>query len=240
MSMVYAHRGASGYAPENTLEAFELAAKMGAAGVELDVHVCKSGEVVVAHDETIGRVANGEGYIKDMTLKELKALHFNRTHPEYKDARIPTLEEVYQLLAPTGLGVNVELKTGYIDYPKLEEKCIAIAARAGMTSKVLYSSFNHRSLLSVKKIAASLPCGMLYELVMINPWEYASQNGMNALHPHLSELRFADLVQNAHNAGLEVNPWTVNSVEEITQCFEAGADRIITNYPDRALEIIKR
>ena len=85
---IYAHRGASAYAPENTLEAFKMAADMGAHGVELDVHICRSGELVVTHDEVIQRVSDGEGWVKDMSLSELKVLHFNRTHPEFKDARI--------------------------------------------------------------------------------------------------------------------------------------------------------
>ena len=126
---IFGHRGASGYAPENTLEAFELAAKMGAHGVELDVHIGKSGELVVAHDETIDRVADGTGFIKDMTLSELKSHHFNKTHPEYKDATIPTLQEVFQLLKPYGMKINTELKNSCLDYPGLEQKVIPASAR---------------------------------------------------------------------------------------------------------------
>lgn len=77
MTKIFAHRGASAYAPENTMEAFELAAKQGADGIELDVHVTKDGEVVVTHDEKIDRVSNGSGFIKDMTLRELKRLSFH-------------------------------------------------------------------------------------------------------------------------------------------------------------------
>lgn len=239
MSKVYAHRGASGYAPENTLEAFKLAAEQGAQGVELDVHICKSGEIVVIHDETVDRVADGTGTVADMTLAELKALNVSKPIPGFAPTRIPTLEEVYELLLPTGLHVNVELKTGYVDYPGLVEKCIALADKMGMRDRVLYSSFNHRSLLEVKAIDATLPCGLLYEAVMIEPWKYATENGMNALHPHLSEVRCADLVPTAHGNRLEVNPWTVNTVEEIRMCALAGCDRIITNYPDRAVEVLK-
>ena len=99
MQMVFGHRGASGYAPENTLEAFELAAKLGADGVELDVHIAKDGELVVAHDERIDRVANGTGLIAEMTTAELKKLKFNRTHPEYENATLPTLREDLAALA---------------------------------------------------------------------------------------------------------------------------------------------
>ncbi len=87
---VWAHRGASAYAPENTLEAFELAAQMHADGVELDIQLTRDGEMVVTHDEEIKRVTGQPGYVKDYTLAELKQMQFNRTHPEFDNARIPT------------------------------------------------------------------------------------------------------------------------------------------------------
>lgn len=86
---VWAHRGASAYAPENTLEAFRLAAEQKADGVELDVQLSKDGELVVIHDETIDRVSNGSGYVRDYTLEELKRFHFNRLHPEYAGCAHP-------------------------------------------------------------------------------------------------------------------------------------------------------
>ena len=232
---VYGHRGASGYAPENTLEAFELAAQQGAHGVELDVHLSRDGELVVAHDETIERVSDGTGRLCDHSLSELKRLRFNKTHPEYQNARIPTLGEVFELLAPTGLKVNVELKNSLIDYPDLEARCVELAARTGMTERVLYSSFNHHSLLRLKAIDPSIPCGILYECTMVKPWEYAHALGMNALHPHFSELLIPGECDSAHALGLEVNPWTVNEEADILMACRAGADRLITNYPDRAL-----
>ena len=110
---VWAHRGASAYAPENTLEAFLLAAEQGADGVELDVQLTKDGEMVVVHDEEIDRVSDGSGFVKDYTLAELKNLNFNKTHPEYQNVKIPTLREVYEALKPTGMTINVELKTAH-------------------------------------------------------------------------------------------------------------------------------
>ena len=112
---IWAHRGASGYAPENTLESFELAIEQKADGIELDVQMTKDGELVVIHDETIDRTGNGTGRVQDHTLKELKALNFNKTHPEYASAKIPTLREVYELVKPSGITVNVEMKTGAVD-----------------------------------------------------------------------------------------------------------------------------
>lgn len=123
-SKVWAHRGASAYAPENTLEAFRLGAEQGADGVELDVQLSKDGQLVVIHDETIDRVSDGHGYVRDYTLEELKKFVFNKTHPEYADARIPTLGEVYDLLKPLGLEINVEIKTGIYFTPVLKKSCI--------------------------------------------------------------------------------------------------------------------
>ena len=234
---IYGHRGASGYAPENTLEAFELAAKMGADGVELDVHLTKDGELVVTHDEEISRVSDGTGRVADRTLKELKALRFNRTHPEYRDARIPTLGEVFDLLEPTGLGINIELKNSLIDYPGLEKRVIELAAKDFDLSLVIFSSFNHASMLRVKDIDRGLACGLLYEASMVRPWEYALGLGMDALHPHFSEvITPGGECAEAHKAGIRVHTWTVNREEDLDAVLREGADILITNVPDLACQ----
>ncbi|MBQ7519860.1 MAG: glycerophosphodiester phosphodiesterase [Clostridia bacterium] len=237
---IFGHRGASGYAPENTLEAFELAAKMGAHGVELDVHICKSGELVVAHDETIDRVADGTGFIKDMTLSELKSHKFNKTHSEYKHATIPTLQEVFQLLKPYGMKINTELKNSYLDYPDLERRVVELADHEGMLDKIIFSSFSHRSMLRVKAIDKSLYCGLLYEASMIKPWAYAVALGMDAIHPHFTEVLLpGGECAAAHKAGIQVNPWTVNRKEDLEATLKEGADVLITNFPDVGLACLK-
>ena len=237
MQKVFGHRGASGYAPENTLEAFELAAKMGADGVELDVQIAKDGELVVAHDETIDRVANGEGLICELTTAQMKRLRFNRTHPEYENATIPTLREVCELLRPTGLWINIELKNSRIFYESLEEKCVKLVYETGMAGRVFYSSFNHHSMRHMKQIDPALCCGLLYEATMIEPWRYAHALGMDAIHPHFSELQIPDEAAQAHALGLKVNVWTANTEQEIRDSLLAGADTVISNYPDRALAV---
>ena len=108
-TLVWAHRGASGYAPENTMEAFRMAEEMGADGIELDVQMTKDGELVIIHDETINRVCDGKGWVKDFTLAQLRKYNFNKTHPEYLRCEIPTLEEVYAWIKTTNLTVNVEI-----------------------------------------------------------------------------------------------------------------------------------
>ncbi len=238
--LIFAHRGASGAAPENTLDAFALAARMGAHGVELDVHICKSGELVVAHDETVDRVSNGTGRISDLNLSELKALNFNRLHPEYPFSEIPLLSEVFDLLRPTGLGINIELKNSDIDYPDLERRTLEMAARLFSVDRIIFSSFNHYSMLRMKALDPSLRCGLLYDAALVSPWEYAKKLGMDAIHPRYSEvLLFRGECAVAHRAGIQVNTWTVNNPEDIAAVLEEGADTVITNYPDRALALLK-
>ena len=237
MTRVFGHRGASGYAPENTIEAFRLAAETGADGVELDVQMTRDGELVVAHDETIDRVSDGTGLIAGLTLKELKKHRFNRTHPEYTDAVIPTLAEVFELLRPTQLVINIELKNSLIDYPGLERRAIDLAAKEFDLDRVIFSSFNHASMLRVKAIEPQLICGLLYEASLIEPWEYALRLGMDALHPHYSEvITPGGNCRKAHEAGILVHTWTVNDPEAMAVVMREKADIMITNYPDLACQ----
>ena len=239
---IYGHRGASGSAPENTLEAFELAAAMGADGVELDVHLCRTGELVVAHDETVDRVSDGSGRIADLSLKELKSLTFNRLHPEYSHARLPLLSEVFELLKPTGLSINIELKNSIIAYPDLERRALESAARDFDLDRILFSSFNHHSMVRMKKLDPSVRCGLLYEAALVRPWEYAASLGVDAIHPHWSEVLLppGGECASAHAAGIRVNTWTVNEPEMMERVFREGADILITNFPDQALKIAAR
>lgn len=150
---VWAHRGASGYAPENTMDAFRKAIEMKADGIELDVHLTKDGEVVVIHDEVLDRVSDGTGRVQDFTYNELKKFNFNKLHPEYKEEEIPTLEEVYQLIKPTDLTINVEMKTGNTFYPGMEDKVLELTKKYDMMDRIIVSSFNHYTIRSMKENA---------------------------------------------------------------------------------------
>ena len=104
-------------------------------------------------------------------------------------------------------------------------------------SRIIYSSFNHYSMLRMKKLDPSAVCGLLYEAVLVRPWEYAKQLGMDAIHPHYSEVVLpGGECTAAHDAGLQVNTWTVNTPEAMDAVLREGADILITNYPDQALK----
>lgn len=236
-SLVWAHRGASGYAPENTLEAFKLAVEMGADGVELDVQLTKDNQIVVIHDEWIDRTSNGKGWVKDMTLEELRKYNYNKTHPEYEHADIPTLREVYELLKPTGLTVNVELKTGVVFYDDLERKVIELTKEMGMEDRVLYSSFNHYTCVKIHELEPEAYVGFLYSDGIIDIAPYAKNHGANALHPALYNLQYPNYMKDAAQNGLDVNVWTVNEPEHLVMASQMKVNALITNYPDRALKI---
>lgn len=234
-TFVWAHRGASAYAPENTLEAFQLAIDMGADGIELDVQLTADDQVVVLHDETIDRVSNGQGYVKDYTLKQLKEYRFNKLHPEFSNAVIPTLEEVLKLLQPTRLVLNIELKTGVFFYPGLEEKVIALVEKYHMQNRVWYSSFNHYSVRKIRELRADAKTGILYTDGIYQPAVYANNMGVDAIHPYYNNLKYPALLDDCHKSGIEIHTWTVNCSKDIIMCYKKHIDAIITNYPDKAV-----
>lgn len=164
---VWAHRGASGYAPENTMDAFRKAIEMKADGIELDVNLTKDGEVVVIHDEVLDRVSDGTGRVQDFTCNELKKFNFNKIHPEYEKEEIPTLEEVYQLIKPTDLTINVEMKTGNTFYPGMEDKVLELTKKYDMMDRIIVSSFNHYTIRSMKE-----KCPELKNRCTVCGWNY--------------------------------------------------------------------
>ena len=236
MSIVLGHRGASGYAPENTLEAFKLAMDMGADGFELDVHLSKDGELVVIHDETVDRTTDGTGFVGEMTLAELKALDASNHKEVYKGAKIPTLAEVYDLIRDTNHIVNVEIKTDNIFYPQLEEKVLALEKEKGMEGRIVYSSFNHYTVKKIRALAPDAQIGMLFGDVLVEPYDYCKSVGANLLHPSKANLNVPGFAEKAKEAGLGMNVWTVNEVEYMEKCLACGAG-IVTNYPDIAVKL---
>ena len=235
---VWAHRGASGYAPENTLDAFQKAVEMGADGIELDVQMTKDGKLVVIHDETIERVSNGTGWVKDYTYEELKKFNFNKTHPEYAKEEIPTLEQVYRLMKPTNLTINVEIKTGIVFYPEIEERVLELTERLDMSDRVIYSSFNHYTIRKIKELKPEAKTGMLYEDGIIDAVDYACDVvKADALHPSGYNVLYPDFLKKCRERGRLLHVWTINEEKHMRLLCEAGADAIITNYPDIAKKI---
>ena len=236
MTKIYAHRGASGYAPENTLEAFKLAIKQGAEGIELDVQLTKDGEVVVIHDETIDRVSNKTGFVKDYTLTELKEFSFDNNIEGYKNTKIPTLKEVLELLKPTNLMLNIELKTSIIWYENIEEKVLKLVYDADMKDRVIYSSFNHYSIKKIKNLDEKANTALLFGDVILYTVNYIKNANIPAIHPPVYQLKMDNFLDEYINSGLDIRVWTVNNPDDMQSLINKNIDAIITNYPDIALK----
>ena len=238
---IQAHRGASYDAPENTMEAFRLAVLIAADGIELDVHLSKDGEVVVIHDDTIDRTSNGSGRVSDMTLEELRQYDYSNNMPGFKDVPIPTLREVYELVAPTNMFINVELKAGEMPEPELIVALAKLEEEFGMKDRLIYSSFNHYALLMLRDHLPHAKIALLYNAGFAFPWRYAKEIvDAAALHPHKANLMIPGYVKQSQELGLMVNVWTVDSPREMKWLMDLGVDGIITNRPAIALAIRDR
>ncbi|MBC8078723.1 MAG: glycerophosphodiester phosphodiesterase [Gorillibacterium sp.] len=231
-SLIYAHRGASGDAPENTMAAFRLAVQQGAEGIELDIQMSQDGELVVIHDESLDRTTNGSGLVAHHRVAELKRLDASNRFPEYRGESIPLLQEVLEYLAPTSLELNIELKNGIILYEGMEEKVIRLVKEYAMENRIVFSSFNHYTLVKLARLAPDIERGILYGEGLYEPWKYATSIKAAALHAHYFAVH-PEIVAGAHAAGVKIRPWTVNEDADIRRMIAMGVDAVITNYPAR-------
>ena len=234
---IWGHRGAYHFAPENTLTSFQMAVHLEAYGVELDIQLTRDGEVVVIHDEKVDRTSNGRGQVKDFTLSEIKKLNFNKSGlvpPPFME--IPTLAEVFELLGPTKLKINVELKTGIVFYEGIEEKALALAEKYGMLDRIVWSSFNHYSVQKVKLLEPEAETALLCGGGILITAEQCEKTGASALHPGIHQLRFPGLANDCHKRGLKVRTYTVNEPDEFKLARDTEVDGVFTNRIDSAKE----
>lgn len=242
MVQIFAHRGFSGYYPENTMLAFQKVAEETVAdGIELDIQLTKDGEIVIMHDEMLDRTTNSSGWLKDHTLEELKMLSVGvNVKGFFPRQTIPTLREYFTWLKTTKLITNIELKTSYFEYEGIEEKLIAMVKEFGLEDQIWYSSFNHYTVARIKKLMPEAKCGLLTDTWLMNIGEYAASQGAASVNARTyfcaKEGVAADL--HAHNIALQA--WTPNDAEMMQELVDAGVDVLITNYPDIAAKVLGR
>ncbi|ULO06566.1 glycerophosphodiester phosphodiesterase [Paenibacillus sp. 19GGS1-52] len=234
----FAHRGASAVCPENTMAAFRKSLTLGATGIETDVQMTKDGGLVLIHDEELNRTTDGTGYIKDKTLQEVLAVDAGSWFgAEFNGEKIPTLEDLLDLLQGRDTILNIELKNGLFLYPGMEEKVIATVRDFHMSERVILSSFNHYSLAYCKSIAPDILTGILYGEGLYRPWDYAASLKADALHAtHYAVL--PEFVAEATKHGIDYHPFTVNEPERMKYLIAAGVAGIITDYPDLLAELL--
>ncbi len=227
-----AHRGANTLAPENTMAAFRKAVEVGATGLEFDVQLSKDGSVVVIHDEKLERTTSGSGLVKDYTLEELQRLDAGKWFgEEYAGEKIPTLDQVLDEFNSTELVYNIELKSGIVLYPGLEEKVIEAVKRRNLADQVVLSSFNHYSLVTCRELNKEMRTGMLYVAGLYEPWEYALKLGCYSVHPLFYHLQHPELVSSFREHNLAIYAWTVNEPAYMELMVAGGIDAIITDRP---------
>lgn len=218
------HRGAMGYAPENTLLSFKKAIPL-CDMVELDVYVCKTGEVVVFHDHRLERCTNGTGHVMDKTFTELRALDAG------DGQQIPTLAEVLELV-DNQVAINIELKGPGTAYPVFQIIDQFIKKGRYTLDRFVISSFNHPELNHFKALAPDASIGCLISCI---PADLAAiANSVQAEYLNVcGEFISQELVDDAHRRGLKVMVWTVNEADDIAYIKGLGVDGIFSNYPDR-------
>lgn len=235
-----AHRGFSGKYPENTILAFRKAIEAGADGIEMDVHYTKDGELVIIHDERIDRTCDGEGFVCDFTLDELKKFDASASfRGMYGVNRIPTLREYFELVKPVkGFITNIELKTGVNVYPGIEKMVLDMIKEFELEDRIIISSFNHYSVMRFKALAPEIKCGFLEESWIIDFGKYTKNNGIECIHPMHKTLT-EETVKEMKDNDITINTWTVNNAEDVKRLYALGVDAVIGNYPDMTAQVLE-
>lgn len=237
MTQIFAHRGYSAFFAENTMGAFLEAEKAGADGIELDVQLTKDGEIVVIHDETVDRTTSGTGFVKDFLFKDIIKLNANKKG--VKKEPIPTLKEVLEWLKNTKLVCNIELKNGLIAYEGMEEKVIRLVRAFGLSNRIIFSSFNHYSIVYSYRIAPEIETAPLFLEGLYMPWIYAQSIRAKGIHPNHAAVSDQVIVNTMAN-GIAVRPYTVNKDADMHRLFNINCTAFITDDPVKALRIRKQ
>lgn len=256
-TMIFAHRGASAVAPENTLPAFEKALELGADGFELDVQATADGKLVVLHDYRLERSTNGVGLLRDHTLAQLAGIDAGiRFSESFANTPIPTLEQVFDLVGDSCI-VNVEIKNVDWDGGPEAAPLARMIKQRNLYQQVIVSSFNPLSLRKMRQLDPSIRLGYLYfkkpphtdranENIIqrfrnvppkflffhfSRPW-FTNAIAPEALHPYFTSID-EQLMETARTRGQLVNAWTVNDGDEARRLVGLGVDGIITDVPDK-------
>ncbi len=240
--MLFAHRGASFYAPENTLAAFNLAIEQGADAVELDVKLSADGVPVVIHDQTVDRTTEGHGKVNELTLDQLKSLDAGKLFPEkYHGEKIPTLEEVVSEIAPRVV-INIELTNYASPNDDLVPKVIKIIKDHAVEDQILFSSFLGRNLRLARQICPQIPVAILCLPGLpgiFNRSALLLKTSPEIVHPYLRDVTPVHVARE-HERGRRVHTWTVNDEKDLKFVLECGVDGVFTDDPLRALRVIER
>lgn len=246
---VAAHRGGAALWPENSLLAFRSALGLGVEYVETDVHLTADGEVVVMHDPTLERTSTGIGALHERTLADLEPVRLRGRDGAVTDERVPTLAELLDLLAPTRVGLLLEIKVDHRKqrYPAIEEKALALVRARGLGGRTLMMAFERDTVRRVRELDPAIPTVLLVgrgqvQRERVQPAEsvaWAVGLGATAIgYDH--RLLDADVVAAARKARRMLAAWTVNDEAGIRRMLGLGVDIVISDRPDLARRLVDR
>lgn len=243
---IIAHRGASGYAPENTLASFKKAIEMGAKEIEFDVQLTKDGQLVVIHDYYLHRTTNGKGMVMHSDYAYIKTLDAGSWYSKsFSNEKVPLLSEVITLckdanekdrkkngVMATPICLHIEIKKTKLEQRPIERLIYEMVKETYPMEYIVFSSFHHRCLQSLLAME-SVKCGVLLGSEVLGAVEYVERHGLKSYSLNQSaEFIHREFVEEAHENGLQILSYTVNS-KDIAIYFESiGVDGIFSNYPD--------
>ena len=235
-TQVTAHRGFSKVAPENTMPAFQAAMDCGADYIELDLQLTSDGQLVVIHDDKLDRTTNGKGLVERYTYEQLKPLSagswFSKDG-EFDDVEIPLFSEVLELTGKD-IMLNIEIKKSG-DPKKTAEKAVELIEEYGIVNSCYVTSFSYPALKKVKQLNPKIKTAFIANLATATSYAqlpYIDAVSMNYLFVNQS------VVNSAHHHGKRIFVWTVDRQSEMQKMMALGVDNIITDRPDKALEIV--
>tara|TARA_R110002072_G_scaffold201601_4_gene359341 strand:- start:147 stop:953 length:807 start_codon:yes stop_codon:yes gene_type:complete len=244
---ITAHRGASGYAPENTLSSVKKALEIGVDRIEIDVQQTSDGIVVLLHDKTLDRTTNAKGKVGKKTWEELKNVKaYGKFENEFPDEPIPTLEEVFELLDGV-VEFVIEIKAGNKTYSGIEDNVAALIKKYKAEKWAVVHSFNDKVLkrlhkyypeIRLQKLFVSYSGGLMLDFNLhatkLSKYDYVEAFGVSVSGTNRK------LVEKAHSLQKQVHVWTVNKEEDMQEMISLGVDGLISNYPDKVKELVGR
>jgi glycerophosphoryl diester phosphodiesterase len=236
--LAIAHRGASGYAPENTLAAYRRAVAQGVSFIETDLQLTRDAHLVAIHDETVDRTTGAHGAVHQMTLAEIRRLDAGAWFAsEFIGERIPTLEEILAFSKKNDVVFYLELKPNA--FWGGEHALISALRESGEIPRVVVISFDSTILFNLRNTDPTLMFGLLFDGQIENPCQKAVEIGARQVVVR-GDLVTPNLLQDARKRDLQVVCWTINSPAHMRLLADAGVDGIMSDYPDRILSALKK
>jgi glycerophosphoryl diester phosphodiesterase len=239
---IIAHRGASAYAPENTLAAFKLALEQGADAIELDAKLSADKQVVVIHDQTLNRTTPVIGRVRDFIMADMHKMdagsHFDIA---FRGEPIPSLDEVFKAVGLLTY-INIELTNYATPYDKLPDRVVELVKRNKLQQRVFFSSFYITNLIRIRRLLPDVPVGLLLPSGWKGKLSHFISSGLlhyQSLHPGLRDVSLR-LIKQTHKKGRLLFVYTVNQEEEMRKLFKIGADGLFTADPILARSVLAK